>query len=81
MNVCSRPKRLPSVAREEIVRRGEFFIFLAIIAVFVSLAGVAVAIYGLLRQERPIVNGGITTIVIGASAVVLLLNAPFRKHR
>ncbi|MBU6491844.1 DUF2964 family protein [Pandoraea sp.] len=63
------------------MRRGEFFILLAIIAVFVSLGGVAVAIYGLLRQERPIVNGGITTIVIGASAVVLLLNTPFRKRR
>lgn len=58
--------------------RTELRIVLAAVATFVTLAGIAVAIHGLLFDSNAAVAYGVAAITAGISACVVLLN--LRSH-
>ncbi|AFT88995.1 DUF2964 family protein [Paraburkholderia phenoliruptrix] len=54
--------------------RAEYRIVVAVVAVFASLAGLSVAIDGLLFDKSGLVRYGFAAMVVGVAAFVLLLN-------
>jgi hypothetical protein len=60
--------------QEKAMVRIEYRIVFAAIAVFLSLAGMATAIHGLLVDDYSVTRYGAAAIVLGVACFVLLLN-------
>jgi hypothetical protein len=60
---------------EDIMVRSEARIVVAAVAVFVALAGIGSSIRGLLFDEPPFFNFGVSALIAGVACFVLMLNS------